>query len=37
LLNLAAKLIIREGEHAAIGVVDEDDFARTQEPLGDRQ
>jgi len=35
LLNLPLYLLVREGEHPAVGVVDEDDFACAQKTLGD--
>ncbi len=35
LLDLLLELVVGEGEHAAVGVVDEDDLAGAQEALGD--
>src|SRR6516165_11813758 len=34
-LDLGLDLIIVEGEHAAVGVMDEDDLVRPEQPLGD--
>src|SRR5215211_5173881 len=37
LLDLLPELLISEGEHPTVGVVDEDDLARTKQALRDRQ
>src|SRR5215210_7253849 len=37
LLDLAAEVVVLEGEHAAVGVVDEDDLLGAEQPLRDRQ
>src|SRR5689334_5784819 len=36
-LDLGLYLVVMEGEHAAAGVVDEDDLGRPEQPLGDGQ
>src|ERR1017187_5662266 len=36
-LDLLLELVVGEGEHSAVGVMDEDDLLCTEQPLGDRQ
>src|SRR5215216_5599818 len=36
-VDLSFELVVGEGEHPAVGVVDEDDLARAEQALGDRQ
>src|SRR5262245_13133878 len=36
-LNLTAEFIVLEGQHSAVGVVDEHDLLRTEQPLRDRE
>ena len=37
LLDLLPWLLVGEGEHSTVGMVDEDNLARTKQALGDRQ
>jgi hypothetical protein len=36
-LDIGLEGVVGEGEHAAVGVVDEDDLLGSEQPLGDRQ